>query len=117
MDIYNVEAAEILANEALVSRTTTHSLLYRAGPFPLLTGMTYAGEFLELILPCPALPFLQQLPIAEAAPIYEKLLATFPTAVSPLEFSTTCSFVPVAAALSYHPFANPPELRLEFAYR
>lgn len=39
MDIYNVEAAEILANEAL------------------------------------------QLPIAEAAPIYEKLLATFPTAV------------------------------------
>ncbi|KAM0883964.1 hypothetical protein ACQ4PT_031294 [Festuca glaucescens] len=39
MDIYNVEAAEILANEALL------------------------------------------LPIGEAAPIYEKLLATFPTAV------------------------------------
>jgi cleavage stimulation factor subunit 3 len=39
MDIYNVEAAEILANEALL------------------------------------------LPIGESAPIYEKLLATFPTAV------------------------------------
>jgi hypothetical protein len=44
MDIYNVEAAEILANEA------------------------------------------QLLPIGEAAPIYEKLLSTFPTAVSPVRF-------------------------------
>jgi hypothetical protein len=33
---------------------------------------------------------LQLLPIGEAAPIYEKLLATFPTAVSPVEVSTKC---------------------------
>lgn len=66
-DIYNVQAAEILAKEALVS--------------PLRSTLLYSP--LTEFHPNPMQSYrFQLLPINEAAPIYEKLLATFPTAVS-----------------------------------
>jgi len=67
---YNVEAAEILANEALV--------------MPVFLFVWLASLLLLFAINSLLLLGFQHLPITEAAPIYEQLLAVYPTAVSSL---------------------------------
>lgn len=75
IDKYNVETAEILANEAQVrSQIPTQfqfSLHYSVIDFD------FNFVFLNF-------DWIQHLPISEAVPIYEQLLSVFPTAVSSL---------------------------------
>lgn len=79
-DKFNVEAAEKLANEVLVLLIFfNHHLRFRVCVFsPFESLKKICADYL-----CIHNLFMQRLPISDAVPIYEHLLATFPTSVKP----------------------------------
>lgn len=79
-DKYNVETAEILANSALVRFRVTCNVFFLI--FFYLFSSVQFNSISPVIDNILFLFFLQHLPVAQAAPIYEQLLSVFPTAVS-----------------------------------
>jgi hypothetical protein len=86
-DKYNVEAAEIIANEAQVSYWYHKFGYFIEFYYPFDGGYWILQFCMRLCLS------LQRLPIAEAAAVYEQLLALFPTAVSSSNSLYVCIIV------------------------